>query len=126
MKYKVAELEGAQLAAAVAKAEGLEIVSMHAEEHPEFGFCKVRDGKDEIPEKYAPQRHAAQGLAIIDREHIATEFHTGDGIWTGAVRSRRVSWEDWEDDGWGEGPAPLIAAMRAYVASKFGEEVELP
>lgn len=24
------------------------------------------------------------------------------------------------------GPTPLIAAMRAYVASKFGDEVELP
>lgn len=24
------------------------------------------------------------------------------------------------------GPAPLIAAMRCYVASKLGEEVEIP
>jgi hypothetical protein len=28
--------------------------------------------------------------------------------------------------GGAEGPTPLIAAMRAYVASKYGETVDLP
>jgi hypothetical protein len=28
-------------------------------------------------------------------------------------------------DGRSDGPTPLIAAMRAYVASKLGEEVDL-
>jgi len=28
--------------------------------------------------------------------------------------------------GCSEGPTPLIAAMRAFVASRFGEEIEMP
>ncbi len=27
---------------------------------------------------------------------------------------------------WGMGPTPLIAAMRCYVASKLGDEVDIP
>lgn len=29
-------------------------------------------------------------------------------------------------DGYASGPTPLIAAMRAFVADKLGDEVELP
>lgn len=122
MKYKVAELEGALLAAAVAKAERLEVVSMHAEQNPEYAYCMVRCGHDEAPEKYGPQRHAAQGLAIIERERINVGFDdqggTDRGMWCAYLYDGDGSM--WFADTF------LIAAMRAYVASKFGEEVELP
>ena len=56
----------------------------------------------------------AQGGPIIEREKMTLE-------WTG---------EDWmayiRHDEEYFGPTPLIAAMRCFVASKLGEEVELP
>ena len=55
-----------------------------------------------------------QGGPIIEREKITLE-------WTG---------EDWMAYIWHDaeffGPTPLIAAMRCYVASKLGEDVETP
>lgn len=62
----------------------------------------------------------AQGGPIIERECIAIScLHiTGytPNTWT-ARHPQRFS---------AEGPTPLIAAMRCYVASKLGDEVELP
>jgi hypothetical protein len=56
----------------------------------------------------------AQGGPIIERENISLrhEVHCG---W-GAHVSGQISESCFE-------PTPLIAAMRAYVASKFGDEV---
>lgn len=56
----------------------------------------------------------AQGGPIIEREKITIE-------WTG---------EDWMGYIWHDeevfGPTPLVAAMRCYVASKLGDEVNVP
>jgi hypothetical protein len=52
----------------------------------------------------------AQGGPIIERELIAIH---GD-------------WKATLGEGTYEGPTPLIAAMRCYVASKLGDEVDLP
>jgi len=56
----------------------------------------------------------AQGGPIIERERIAT---WGDG---------NLYWEAECGWAWGKGPTPLIAAMRCYVTSKVGEEIEVP
>ena len=54
----------------------------------------------------------AKGGPIIERERIALAFGKHDtGVW-------------WA--GKFVGPTPLIAAMRCYVASKLGDEVEIP
>ena len=53
------------------------------------------------------------GGAIIEREHIELE-HDGFRWWA------RI----WADDDY-QGTTPLIAAMRCYVASKLGNEVEV-
>jgi len=67
----------------------------------------------EVPE-FSPSTDWAQGGPIIEREKMTLE-------WTG---------EDWmayiRHDEEYFGPTPLIAAMRCYVASKMGDEVELP
>ena len=52
----------------------------------------------------------AQGGPIIERELIAIH---GD-------------WKATLGEGTYEGPTPLIAAMRCYVASKLGAEVDVP
>jgi hypothetical protein len=55
-----------------------------------------------------------QGGPIIEREKITPEW-TGEN-WMAYIK---------HDDEF-FGPTPLIAAMRCYVASKLGDEVEVP
>ena len=64
----------------------------------------------------------AQGGAIIEREKIG--LHCGDGTW-GVAEGK---WEASHPECLyvEHGTTPLIAAMRCYVASKLGDEVEIP
>jgi hypothetical protein len=59
---------------------------------------------------------------IIERESIGMVPSPEDAsVWIGSVNE--IDW------GWRFnriGPTPLIAAMRCYVASKLGDEVEIP
>lgn len=59
---------------------------------------------------YTPSTNWAQGGPIIEREGIALIPN-----WT----AERPGFS-------ADGDTPLIAAMRCYVASKLGDEVELP
>ena len=55
----------------------------------------------------------AQGGPIIDREKIATAWHLTRWVaWRGVIEH--------------PGPTPLIAAMRCYVASRLGNDIEIP
>jgi hypothetical protein len=74
---------------------------------------------------YAPTINWAQGGPIIEREEISTaklEETLPDAMaphpacWSGHIDGVFVRY----------GPTPLIAAMRCYVASKLGDEVEIP
>lgn len=98
---KTSELTGTALDWAVAKCEGV----INGGDL-DIGF--VLEGG------YTPSTDWAQGGPIIEREGITLE-------WTG---------EDWMGYIWHDeeffGPTPLIAAMRCYVASKLGDEVEVP
>lgn len=118
MKHKVSELEGALLDAAVSKAHGYK----YDVRHDELLQKQLVMALDAEGQPWFPAEHWAHGGPIIERQHIT-------------LRSRRdeVRWLDWAafvgDDPTGAvtcwGPTPLIAAMRAYAASKFGEFVEL-
>lgn len=57
----------------------------------------------------------AQGGPVIERERMELRGD-GDGGW--------VAWDYLNPKQYG--PTPLIAAMRCYVASKLGVEVEIP
>lgn len=60
----------------------------------------------------------AQGGPIIERE--AVELSKDLGRWTATIRvDDEEPWELY-------GPTPLIAAMRCYVASQLGDEVDIP
>jgi hypothetical protein len=64
---------------------------------------------------------------IIEREGISTAIDTSgvfEGfVWFASVDDILVD----PDEAIGvRGPTPLIAAMRCYVASKLGDEVEIP
>ena len=112
MKIKTSELTGLALNFAVAKCER--------------GLCpRISDGlvlSDTVGYGLYFSSDWSQGGPIIEREGITTthigsdwedawKARTGDGHWQG----RDV-----------HGPTPLIAAMRCYVASKLGDEVEVP
>lgn len=63
----------------------------------------------------------AFGGPIIEREGIAmTKMQDAEVSWSADSNP----WEDWSTIH--EGPTPLIAAMRCYVASKLGDEVDVP
>lgn len=112
MKHKTAELSGALLDAAVAKALGWSLYDTTREER---GFAPSTDWKE--------------GGPIIEREQIATlysqwgfQMNPGWEAFVGELGPERLD-SNFAD---GEGPTPLIAAMRAYVRAKLGDEVELP
>ena len=109
MKMKTAELTGSALDWAVAKCEGYTL---------NVAFKKsawIYYSTD-----------WAQAGPIIERKRISVgweTFDTGDilnGCWVATVYTPPQGCEQ------AEGPTPLIAAMRCYVALKLGEEVEVP
>jgi hypothetical protein len=117
VKHEVAELEGALLDAAV-------ILANNSDGRPPYSYG----------ERYQPSRRWEQAGPIIRHERIMLE------PWTEEDGSQMCGdepfWDrlggakDWfalvkGEDGGAFGRSPLIAAMRAYVASKFGDEVEM-
>lgn len=112
MKHKTAELEGELLDAAVAKAEG---------RMPDHGWSSPLGPKTDAPMPGQFECFSsdwADGGPIIERERITIIWARENG-WLGRCKSH---WQVPEE----LGPTPLIAAMRAYIASRFGDEVELP
>ncbi len=95
---KTSELTGAALDWAVAKCEGF--------------LCdyKYNGGLSSYSTDWA------QGGAIIERERI-TLVAMPDGSWQAKGRDLYPHFHN---------PTPLIAAMRCYVASKLGDEVDIP
>ena len=61
------------------------------------------------------------GGPIIEREVITLIHPRWDG-WTAHKYDDRIEDESYTLDG----PTPLIAAMRCYVASKLGDDVDVP
>jgi hypothetical protein len=122
VKYAVATLSGALLDAAVAKAQGLKF-----DLFPDARVTYV-DGDD-----YQPSADWLLAGPIIERERITVVAFTGyngdDPLRWWAQVGDFSHYIDEPLPGWQEdrcGPTPLIAAMRCLVASKFGDEVELP
>ncbi len=75
----------------------------------EFGY-----GADSKTNKYSTDW--SQGGPIIEREYMYLEY---SGIWRAYCTRNGNSFMS-------VGTTPLIAAMRCYVASKLGDEVEIP
>lgn len=65
--------------------------------------------------QYRPSTNWSQGGPIIEREGIVPHKNATD-----------VAAYYYNKGGIYRGPTPLIAAMRCYVASKLGDEVEIP
>jgi hypothetical protein len=105
---KASDLKGAALDWAVAKCERVEFTY---EDHPHHEMFNMHYSTD-----------WAQGGPIIEREGINLEHNPSRCHWiasTPAPEHRNGAVET-------VGPTPLIAAMRAFVASKLGDEIDIP
>lgn len=72
-----------------------------------------------------PSTDWAQGGPIIEREGISTAPTTMLGM--GAIYAWMATIYVDDEEPWQmHGPTPLIAAMRTHVASKLGDEPEVP
>lgn len=123
MKHKISELTGALLDAAVAKAEGL---TPRVYQNYDGWHCSVNEWNPDLG-YYDPSSNWKHGGPIMDREFIDTaapdEFDEDDR-WFAAIyrdHARHCRPRNCEM----RGETRLIAAMRAFVALKFGEEIEL-
>jgi hypothetical protein len=131
---KTSELTGAALDWAVAKCDGRDIEF----DDPHDPWL-TRDGIADQPlHSYTPSTDWAQGGPILGREGIEVRkgnplyFPKGnekgdyyEDLWVARKTQEHLPpgmrgvYEKW-------GTTPLIAAMRCYVTSKLGDEVEIP
>ena len=103
---KTAELTGAALDWAVAKCLGTEHL-----------FAGHEVGRLHYSTDWA------QGGPIIEREKIdVLALRTDEG----GFRAYHTPTHEAKTHTYAEGPTPLIAAMRCYVASELGDEVAVP
>ena len=108
---KTSELIGAALDWAVAKCEGYEIVRMRGNE---ITFLDRTDDGALNEKQIGYSTDWAQGGPIIEREEIS-------------ITHQQTQWAaQTDDDLFAHGPTPLIAAMRCYVASRLGDDVDVP
>ena len=103
---RTSELQGAALDWAVAKC-----IHLINGDDLDIGFIKEY--------AYTPSTNWAQGGPIIEREGISVATDDVEP-WCGFIE------DDETNTLFFSGPTPLIAAMRCYVASKLGDEVEVP
>jgi len=115
VKYATHEIEGDLLDAAVAVAEGLPFKSRRVGE--EFILLGIVVGDGEV-KRFRPSTNWSDGGPIIERERISLLVWAGNMKWVAHTsprqRNDRIAY------------TPLIAAMRTFVASKIGNEVDLP
>ena len=115
MKIKTSELTGTALDWAVAKCEGKNGV-LHDDGITRCIVIAAASGV--YKGTWKPSFNWAQGGPIIEREKIGS-LHEARGVWSASTK-----WEDPAKVFYGK--TKLIAAMRCYVASKLGDEVEVP
>lgn len=116
---KTSELTGAALDWAVAKSAKLTIIQIKG------GFPYVPKYPTIGGQRFSPSTDWAQGGPIIERELIDLHSSSG-GCWTAEKWEYEVTSGGGTNTHIAFGPTPLIAAMRCYVASKLGDEVEIP
>jgi hypothetical protein len=111
MKVKTSELTGAALDWAVAKCEGL--LAYGYKDDAGLLLITLSTGEAEY---FIPTMKWEQGGPIIEREKITVEYTGDPDKWCACIMADQEVY----------GPTALIAAMRCYVASELGDDVEIP
>lgn len=114
---KVYELEGAALDYWVAKADGSRPIIADGIVETPIAYCDDRAG-------FAPSTNWAQGGPIIEKNIDVLHMHGDKSGWQ--ARAHISSMATGLPIGlvWQSGPTALIAAMRCFVSSKFGDTIE--
>lgn len=115
MKIKTSEATGIVLNYLVAKAQKSPTLPYSYKNGNELHYHDPADYRG----VYRFDTDWSQGGPIIEREEICLGIDSDDG---GKEWEAQPAW-------YGKkrfGPTPLIAAMRCFVASKLGEEVDVP
>jgi len=116
-KIPVSELEGAHLDWAVATIEKLPEAKIHNIMGIQICFAKWCTGKFPVG-AYSPTNNWGIAGPIIERELIwISAPYLNCGHWCASVDKNGY---------YLYGRTPLIASMRAFVASKLGDVVEVP
>jgi hypothetical protein len=127
MKIKTSEATELQLDFLVAKSEGIEVrLDYHSHNFYETIDPRVAEYYNNALEMtvYNPSDYWLHGGPIIEREKISIEHLTGAGdggvdVWVATCDVQLKIFEK-------QGNTPLIAAMRCYVASKMGDDIDIP
>lgn len=128
-EVKVSELEGAALDWAVAKALGfIESGQVYPVMYQNReGVCSVSywalrgtESYEGQPSAFEPSMDWNEGGPLIEKHGIRLQPPRSDSSWTGDCIGERGAVS------FCTGETALIAAMRALVASKLGEVVEIP
>lgn len=117
MKIKTSELSDEKLNWAVAKCNGKGIEF----DDPRDPWLVVDGIADQPLHSYTPSTDWSQGGPIIERERISIRPDVASPL----IRAFVIRPPNGLSHRY-VGPTPLIAAMRCYVASKLGDEVEIP
>ena len=134
---KTSELTRAALNWAVAQAEGDKVYRPRLGRPSDWDKeAYLKDGSDDrwvvrvqnpkvahfVDWTYNPSGSWLEGGPIIEREGISVVQQGDAADWVASVYNHN------EDDWYMHttGPTPLIAAMRCYVASKLGDDINIP
>lgn len=112
MKIKVHKLSGYQLDLAVAIAAGI----LYKVGGSGTVYLFTASGN---PYEFMPSTKWAHGGQIVENEGISLSFSKQQRNWSAHVGDATVSGYHYDKE-------PLTAAMRCYVESKLGEEIDIP
>lgn len=119
MKVKTENLIDLSLDWAVAECLGATRIQLYEYNGRRMIRVSLPEG---IHAPWEPSRYWGQGGPIIDRMMQGKFF-----LLENDDSCCHVAYSETEhDNAHGYGPTPLIAAMRCFVANKFGDEVEVP
>lgn len=120
MKVKTSELTGAALDWAVAICSG---TSVNLNLAPKPPVMHLRGFKASKGSRWIPSQKWSQGGPIIEREKLTLIWTPKSGFWSAyELQATTENYKDRKQNG----DTPLIAAMRCYVASKLGNEIDIP
>lgn len=112
MKIKTSELTGPALDWATAQCAALDVYI------DDGVVCLKGQPFDDNAHYWLPTQNWSQGGPIIEQESIALDINPLGGFI--AVKPRNIPWVQWQ------GSTALTAAMRCFVASRLGDEVDVP
>jgi hypothetical protein len=114
VKIKTSDLTGKALDWAVAFSQGMRTETWYAN-----SIAAALPGAPRAT-PFRPSRAWEDGGPIIEQERLDV-LYMGDGITEHYWRAEAIGGFTFA-----ESPTPLVAAMRCYVASKLGDEIDVP